>query len=151
MGIKGYTHQIQDSRQVKRPTIARLLFSKERFDSGAMRGIGIVEAQKLISREWSELSEGEKQVSGSKAGDDFFWLSSDVFSRDILQLRWRSASSTSRMLRPSTTGILPRTTTRKLRRPSMPILMPRVVDVSVSTGFSLLELGVAGAPTYRVL
>ena len=61
MGVKRYT-RIKDPRLVKKPLHAAIAFSKERYDSGDMKGIALAEASKLIQREWKDLTDAQKRV-----------------------------------------------------------------------------------------
>ena len=63
MGVKGFNNAIQDSRKVKRPVSARLVFLQDRYASGDMSGMGLGDAARLINAEWKALGAGEKQVS----------------------------------------------------------------------------------------
>lgn len=62
LGVKGYTVHIKDDRLVKRPVSTLLLFSKDRHATGDFKGVKVVDAAKLIAREWRELPANEKQV-----------------------------------------------------------------------------------------
>ena len=57
-----YAH-IKDDRLVKMPQNQYSLFLKDRYDSGDMKGMTIVEAGKLVAREWKDVSPAEKRVS----------------------------------------------------------------------------------------
>ncbi|MCJ1403286.1 hypothetical protein MMC11_006509 [Xylographa trunciseda] len=62
LGIKGFSQHLKDERQVKRPLVAHALFLKERFNSGDMQGMRLVDATRLIMREWRELGNSDKQL-----------------------------------------------------------------------------------------
>jgi hypothetical protein len=53
---------IRDDRQVKRPNSAYFKFSIERRESGDFKGIDLGGSAKLITKEWNDLSAGEKKV-----------------------------------------------------------------------------------------
>jgi hypothetical protein len=53
---------IKDDRQIKRPNSAYLKFNVERRSSGDFKGIPLGEGSKVITKEWNELSAGEKKV-----------------------------------------------------------------------------------------
>ncbi|MCJ1336039.1 hypothetical protein MMC09_001314 [Bachmanniomyces sp. S44760] len=59
--IKGYGYKLQDDRLVKRPQNSYISFAADRYASGDMHGIKLVEASKLIGAEWKGLSAAEKQ------------------------------------------------------------------------------------------
>ena len=56
-------HYIKDDRLVTRPRNAYSYFLQERHSTGDYKGMTIVEAAKLIAREWKGLSDGQKKVS----------------------------------------------------------------------------------------
>ena len=68
MGLKGFSRRIVDERQVKRPMGARILFFKDRYESGEMKGLSLPDATRLIGQEWSDMPKARKDVS------DFFLL-----------------------------------------------------------------------------
>jgi hypothetical protein len=55
---------IKDDRQKKQQPVSSpyAVFTKERYASGDMRGIKVVEGAKLLAQEWKGLSEEEKKV-----------------------------------------------------------------------------------------
>lgn len=59
---------IKDDRQIKRPNSAYFKFGIERRESGDFKGIPLGEAAKLITKEWNELSAGEKKVRAFACG-----------------------------------------------------------------------------------
>ncbi|MCJ1475604.1 hypothetical protein MMC13_004267 [Lambiella insularis] len=61
LGVKGYSRNLKDERQVKRPVQAHSFFLKDRFNSGDMHGMALPDATRLITREWRELDQADKQ------------------------------------------------------------------------------------------
>ena len=57
---------IKDERQIKRPNSAYFRFSIERRESGDFKGIALGEAARLVTKEWNDLSAGEKKVCSTK-------------------------------------------------------------------------------------
>lgn len=53
--------QIKDDRQVKRPTVAFLQFTKERGSRGDFKSMAEIQAE--AGKEWKQMSESEKEVS----------------------------------------------------------------------------------------
>ena len=53
---------IKDDRQVKRPTNAFFKFNNERQSSGDLKNIQIIDAAKLVKREWDAMSAGQRKV-----------------------------------------------------------------------------------------
>lgn len=53
---------IRDERAAKRPATPYLMFVTNRWASGDLKNIRVVEASKLISQEWRALSSDEKKV-----------------------------------------------------------------------------------------
>jgi hypothetical protein len=53
---------IKDERAVTRPATPFILFAVNRHASGDFKHIAVTERLRLISREWKELSESEKEV-----------------------------------------------------------------------------------------
>ena len=58
-------HYIKDDRLVTRPRNAYSYFLQERHSTGDYKGMTVVEAAKLIAREWKGLSDAQKKVSNS--------------------------------------------------------------------------------------
>lgn len=54
--------QIHDDRQVKRPQSAYFKFTLDRKASGDFKGIALGDVAKQVTKEWNELSAGEKKV-----------------------------------------------------------------------------------------
>jgi len=59
---KAKGRKIADPRLPKGPLPPHILFLKARYDSGDMKGISLVEAQKALSEEWKKLSAAERKV-----------------------------------------------------------------------------------------
>ena len=57
---------IEDPRFPKKPLNARAVFTKERWATGDMKGISLVDAAKTINEEWKALSAAEKKVNISR-------------------------------------------------------------------------------------
>ncbi|KAF1814217.1 hypothetical protein P152DRAFT_456446 [Eremomyces bilateralis CBS 781.70] len=53
---------IKDERQVKQPLNALILYTKQRWESGDLKGIAPSEAMKLVAGEWKALGEAEKKI-----------------------------------------------------------------------------------------
>ena len=54
---------LKDERLVRRPTTAYIAFYKSRYASGDFKGLKVVEASRLIGREYKALSAAEKKAS----------------------------------------------------------------------------------------
>lgn len=71
-GVKNIKHYrpIKDERQPKRASTPISLFLKDRWESGDFKGIKIVDAGKLISKEWEALSASEKKTYTDRSDVD---------------------------------------------------------------------------------
>ena len=54
---------IHDDRIPKRPSSPMFFFCKERYASGDLKGIALVDNARLLAREWAALSPSDKKVS----------------------------------------------------------------------------------------
>lgn len=77
-----HTAKIHDERHVKKPSSAYILFSKERWASGDLKGITATESAKLIGNEWKALSASEK-----KKYEDGFQAEKERFDREKLSVQ----------------------------------------------------------------
>jgi hypothetical protein len=59
---KGSLNLLKDDRRPKRPTPAYIQFCQERYRSGDLKHLSLVDAGRLSGREWKELNEADKQV-----------------------------------------------------------------------------------------
>jgi outer membrane biosynthesis protein TonB len=57
-----HTAKLIDARRGKRPTGPYLAFLKERYATGDMKGISVIEATRIIAAEWKALGASEKKV-----------------------------------------------------------------------------------------
>ncbi|RMZ80453.1 hypothetical protein DV737_g2974, partial [Chaetothyriales sp. CBS 132003] len=64
-----YAH-IKDERLVKQPLNQFSLFMKDRFGSGDLKGLSLVEAGRAVAREWKDLAPAEKSAYNERFAAD---------------------------------------------------------------------------------
>jgi hypothetical protein len=66
LGSKYHGTQLQDNRIPKRPLSDYVLFTRDRWATGDLKGLGVSDSAKLLWKEFRELPESERQVSGAR-------------------------------------------------------------------------------------
>ncbi|KAL8635862.1 MAG: hypothetical protein Q9228_006686 [Teloschistes exilis] len=93
--IKGKNYpKLVDERQVTRVSNQYTMYYKERYHSGDFKGMPVVDAAKLISKEWHGLDASQRKPYQQAAGEDLARYEQEVkavYNRDVVHKTARAA------------------------------------------------------------